>query len=137
MASFRSVIVNSYKILRQNNGVIGSFLKLFRHDDLKWGTCIGEDKFGNKYYQNNYYFYGKNRWVSFPPSVGFDFDASQVPPEWHRWLQYITDEPPSTHPLPKRNWMADHTENLTGSSKEYVPYSTTRPKIEAWVPPKK
>ena len=31
----------------------------FRTDDLKEGTLIGEDKYGNKYYENNKYFYGK------------------------------------------------------------------------------
>ncbi|KAK3793997.1 hypothetical protein RRG08_028431 [Elysia crispata] len=129
-------IGNIGKIFRQNGGLVGSYLKLFRTDDLKWGTLVGEDKYGNKYFQNDYYFMGRNRWVEYPLSVGHDYDASQVPPEWHRWLQYIADEPPSQLPLPKRKWMADHTENLSGTERCYVPYSTTRPKVEAWVPPK-
>ncbi|XP_059146749.1 NADH dehydrogenase [ubiquinone] 1 alpha subcomplex subunit 12-like [Physella acuta] len=131
------VLSNIRKIISQNNGIIGSYLKLFRHDDLKWGTLVGEDKFGNKYYENKYYFIGRSRWVSYPQSVGFDYDASQIPPEWHRWMHYIADEPPSTNPLPQRKWMADYTENLTGTPQEYVPYTTTKPKIEAWVPPNK
>ena len=32
----------------------------FRTDDLKEGECIGEDKFGNKYFENNKYFYGES-----------------------------------------------------------------------------
>lgn len=32
----------------------------FRQDDLKTGTLIGVDKYGNKYFENNYYFYGKD-----------------------------------------------------------------------------
>ena len=45
-------------------------------DDLKEGTLVGEDKYGNKYYENKRYFYGKmnfevlttyldfyNRWI--------------------------------------------------------------------------
>ena len=33
---------------------------LLRTDDLKVGTLIGEDKFGNKYFQNNAYFVGES-----------------------------------------------------------------------------
>ena len=32
----------------------------FRTDDLKEGTLIGEDKYGNKYFENNKYFYGES-----------------------------------------------------------------------------
>ena len=31
----------------------------FRNDDIKKGVCVGEDKYGNKYFQNNFYFMGK------------------------------------------------------------------------------
>ncbi len=34
-------------------------LTLFRTDELKWGDFIGEDKQGNKYYQNRHYPIGK------------------------------------------------------------------------------
>ena len=53
----------------------------------------------------------------------------------HRWLHYMTDDPPSTTPLPRRKWMLPHDENLSGTDQQYIPYSTTRPKIEAWKPP--
>ena len=29
-----------------------------RFDDLKLGKFVGEDKFGNKYFENDYYFFG-------------------------------------------------------------------------------
>ena len=32
----------------------------FRTDDLKEGNLIGEDKYGNKYFENNKYFYGES-----------------------------------------------------------------------------
>jgi len=48
----------------------------------------------------------------------------------------IGDHTPITDPPTQREWMIDHKENLTGTKNEYVPYTTTRPKIEAWVPPK-
>lgn len=39
----------------------------FRQDEVKTGTLKGTDKYGNKYYENNYYFYGRNRWVEYAP----------------------------------------------------------------------
>uniref|UniRef100_A0A1B6CM35 NADH dehydrogenase [ubiquinone] 1 alpha subcomplex subunit 12 n=1 Tax=Clastoptera arizonana TaxID=38151 RepID=A0A1B6CM35_9HEMI len=107
-------------------------------DELKWGTCVGEDKYGNKYFENNYYFYGRNRWVEFSPKVGWDYDGSQIPAEWYGWMHYKTDLIPTKDPArPKYSWMSDHIENKSGTNDCYVPYSTTQPKIEAWVPPKK
>ena len=38
---------------------------------------------------------------------------------------------------PKYKWMVDHSENMSGTPGAYMPYSTTRPKIEAWDPKKK
>ncbi|GLG94355.1 NADH dehydrogenase [ubiquinone] 1 alpha subcomplex subunit 12 [Gryllus bimaculatus] len=108
-----------------------------RMDDAKVGTLIGEDKYGNKYFENKMYFYGRNRWVEYADQVGLSYDGSQVPAEWYGWLHYKTDLPPSKDPSRVRYpWMADHTENKSGTEGAYVPYSTTRPKIEAWVPPK-
>ena len=31
----------------------------FRTDELKLGTLKGTDKFGNKYYESDYYFFGE------------------------------------------------------------------------------
>lgn len=68
--------------------------------------------------------------------LGMDYDASQVPAEWYGWLHYKTDLLPSEDPSrPKYKWMMDHTENASGTPDQYMPYSTTKPKIEAWVPP--
>lgn len=69
--------------------------------------------------------------------VGLNYDGSQVPPEWFGWLHYKTDLPPYKDPSrPKHKWMMDHTQNLSGTNRAYMPYSTTRPKIEPWHPPK-
>ena len=49
------------------------FILNFRADDcLKEGTLIGEDKYGNKYYQNNRFFYGKIKQFYF---VKFDTNS--------------------------------------------------------------
>lgn len=135
-SSFVEKYRNWQKIVRQNNGLWGTFLQLFRTDELKFGDLIGVDEHGNKYYQNKMYFLGRSRWVYYSDEkFGWDYDASQIPPDWHRWLHYMTDDPPTMTDLPRRKWMVPHTENLTATDQQYVPYSTTRPKIEAWKPP--
>uniref|UniRef100_A0A1B6FMS2 NADH dehydrogenase [ubiquinone] 1 alpha subcomplex subunit 12 n=1 Tax=Cuerna arida TaxID=1464854 RepID=A0A1B6FMS2_9HEMI len=126
-----------FSIIKHNGGIVGSAVKLFRMEELKIGTLVGVDKYGNKYFENNYYFYGRNRWVEYADEVWLDYDGSQVPAEWFGWLHYKTDLPPFKDPnRPKYPWMADHEENKSGTPEQYVPYSTTLTKIEAWVPPK-
>jgi len=51
-------------------------------------------------------------------------------------MHYKTDLPPTKKPPPKYKWLIDHTENPTGTPNQYVPYTTTPPKIESWVPGK-
>lgn len=38
-------------------------------DVTRVGTFVGEDKFGNKYYEDNSYFVPRNRWVEYPEKV--------------------------------------------------------------------
>lgn len=122
--------------VKQHGGLWGSFLQLWRTDELKWGNLVGVDKFGNKYYENKLYFMGRSRWVYYSDAnFGWDYDATQVPAEWHHWLHYIGDVPPTKGQLTEHKWMIDHKDNMTGTSERYMPYSTTRPKIEAWKPP--
>ncbi|KAJ8707243.1 hypothetical protein PYW08_011377 [Mythimna loreyi] len=131
-------VTNFFNIIRQNGGIRASLYKLYRQDELKDGTLVGEDKYGNKYYENPRYFYGRNRWVEYNDKVYMNYDGSQVPAEWFGWLHYKTDLPPHQDPSrPKYKWMADFTENLSGTTGQYVPYSTTRPKVEPWVPKSK
>lgn len=54
----------------------------------------------------------------------------------HRWLHYMTDDPPTVKKPVDYKWLSEHTPNYSGTSKAYTPYSTTKPKIQAWVPPK-
>lgn len=69
---------------------------------------------------------------------GVEYDGSQVPAEWFGWLHYKTDLIPEKDPSrPHYKWMADHTENMSGRPGQFMPYSTTRPKIEAWDPSKR
>ncbi|OWF55729.1 NADH dehydrogenase [ubiquinone] 1 alpha subcomplex subunit 12-like [Mizuhopecten yessoensis] len=128
---------NLRRLIKSNGGLIGSLKSSIWTDDIREMHFVGEDKFGNKYYQNDNYFIGRNRIVHYNVEVvGFDKDASQIPAEWHGWMHYVTDNPPTKVPPKPRKWFAEHTENMTGTSDDYVPYSTARPKIESWTPPR-
>jgi NADH:ubiquinone oxidoreductase subunit len=85
------------------------------------GVKIGEDKYGNTYYEardtQDSYDGRKRRWVLY---TGYA-DASKVPPEWHGWLHYTFDEPPTVAPFVVKPWEQDHVPNLTGT-------------IDAWRP---
>ncbi|XP_041348532.1 probable NADH dehydrogenase [ubiquinone] 1 alpha subcomplex subunit 12 [Gigantopelta aegis] len=122
------------RVIKENGGLKASYLQFFRTDELKTGTLVGEDKYGNKYYENKMYFMGRSRWIDYPPSVGFDYDGSQIPAEWHGWLHYVHDDPPTVKKPVKRKWMMDHIENTSGTPQQYVPYSTVPPKIHSWKP---
>ncbi|CAK9806603.1 NADH dehydrogenase [ubiquinone] 1 alpha subcomplex subunit 12 [Anthophora quadrimaculata] len=129
-------VCNLFSIIKANGGLLNSLRVLYRIDELKKGTLVGEDKYGNKYYENNAYFFSSNRWVVYSEKVGMDYDGSQVPAEWFGWLHYKTDLPPHKDPTrPKYKWMTDHQENLSGTNEAYMPYSTTKPKITPWKPP--
>ena len=129
-------VAKFFQIIRDNGGFLNSLGVLYRIDELKSGTLVGEDKYGNKYYENKSYFYGSNRWVIYSEKVGLNYDGSQVPAEWFGWLHYKTDLLPHQDPArPKYKWMIDHKPNLSGTYEAYMPYSTTKPKIQPWKPP--
>uniref|UniRef100_A0A8D0Q8N5 NADH dehydrogenase [ubiquinone] 1 alpha subcomplex subunit 12 n=1 Tax=Sus scrofa TaxID=9823 RepID=A0A8D0Q8N5_PIG len=124
-----------------HGGLRGYLRVLFRANDVRVGTLVGEDKYGNKYYEDNKQFFGRHRWVIYTTEMNgrdtfWDVDGSMVPPEWHRWLHCMTDDPPTTKPPTARKYIwTNHKFNVSGTPQQYVPYSTTRKKIEEWVPP--
>ena len=100
------------------------------------GQKVGEDEFGNVFYQNAD---GSRRWVLYSGEA----EASHVSPEWHGWLHYTWDEPPTEAPLPRQAWEKPHKPNLTGTAGAYRPPGSvltpqTRPRVagdyEAWTP---
>jgi len=78
------------------------------------GKPVGSDRYGNKYYQTAD---GKRRWVIYNGTV----DASRVPPEWHGWLHYTYDAPPTVKPLPVKPWQTQYVPNLSGTPGAYRP----------------
>jgi NADH:ubiquinone oxidoreductase subunit len=57
------------------------------------------------------------RWVIYKTLA----EASQVPPEWHGWLHYMIDTPPSEETYVARPWQKPHRMNLTGTPEAYRP----------------
>ena len=55
------------------------------------GKLVGEDEFGNKYFENTSYQSGRHRWVEYADLD--NYNASTVPSEWHGWLSHVDDEP--------------------------------------------
>ena len=76
------------------------------------GKLVGVDEFGSKYYSNSK---GK-RWVIYKNRV----ESSKIPPEWHLWIHFLTNNIPSSNPI-KFKWQKEHKENLTGTTKAYKP----------------
>ncbi|VDK42475.1 unnamed protein product [Anisakis simplex] len=128
-------VLKAFRIIKQIGGVRAAIRKRYLMDETRVGTLVGEDKFGHKYYENNEYYMPRNRWVEFPEYKWLEYDATQVPPEWHRWLHHMTDKTPIEDPPVERKWILTHEENLSiFDDKKFIPYSTTRAKITGWQP---
>ncbi len=98
------------------------------------GIKVGKDEQGNLYYRTKD---SKKRWVIYNGEV----EASRVSPDWHGWLHFTWDEPPSEKPLVHKPWEQPHLENLTGTESAYAPPGSirratpeTRRDYEAWQP---
>ncbi|KAJ1919254.1 hypothetical protein H4219_002106 [Mycoemilia scoparia] len=112
-----------------------SFRKL---DDIKYGTIIGIDQFGNKYYENREELYGRDRWVVTAAPRG-ETDANKIPPLWHAWLHHTIDEvPPQGDKIyeNKPKWWDTSKNNFnpTGTPMAFKTYNTTQPKFSSWEP---
>ena len=85
------------------------------------GVEVGTDEFGNRYFEardaKDSYDNRKRRWVIYDGYA----EASKVPPDWHGWLRYTFDEPPTVSPLPRRSWEKGHLPNLTGTIHAWRP----------------
>lgn len=102
------------------------------------GQFVGQDVYGNKYYQDKRIRdNGKHRrWVVYQGDV----EASKVPSQWHAWLHYVVDVPP-TEKMASYSWEKSHQRNLTGTKFAHKPCSwiqesavVTQSDYEAWKP---
>jgi NADH:ubiquinone oxidoreductase subunit len=98
------------------------------------GQKVGEDAQGNIYYQTAD---SKRRWVIY----NGEMEASRVNPDWHGWLHFTWNEPPTQKPMIHKAWEQPHQENLTGTAAAYAPPGSIRGQApalradyEAWQP---
>ena len=98
------------------------------------GKKVGEDVAGNQFYRN---VDDSRRWVIFSGEI----EATKIGPEWHGWLHWTWDQPPTEVALAHKPWERPHQENLTGTAAAYAPGGSLRqathsPRAdyEAWTP---
>lgn len=104
------------------------------------GKRVGQDQFGNIYYEGGTDSEGRTRrWVIYNGQA----DASAIPPGWHGWIHHRSDVPPSEEDYQPREWEKGHSPNLTGSAAAYRPPGSisargVRPQVtgdyDAWTP---
>ena len=84
----------------------------------RFGKKVGEDEFGNVYYEGGMSTYGlKRRWVIYKGYA----DASSIPPGWHGWMHHRIDTPPTEQGYKPREWEKPHNPNQTGTAYAYRP----------------
>jgi len=84
------------------------------------GSYVGTDDLGNRYFiqRKGVGPLGKpRRWVVYKDLA----DASKVPPEWHGWLHYTFDTPPTEEDYRPRAWQKPHRMNMTGTAEAHRP----------------
>lgn len=105
------------------------------------GHLVGKDIFGNRYFrERNAPKKGREkRWVLYKGIA----EPSKVPPEWHGWLHYTMDAPPSTRAVHHHAWEKPPLPNLSGTPGAYLPpghlakggkHAPTIAEYEAWKP---
>jgi len=76
-----------------------------RLQTLLFGKLVGQDNFGNKYYQSK----NGKRWIIYKDEV----DASKIPNEWYSWIHFTNNKIENLHELRKFDWQKPHQHNLT------------------------
>jgi NADH:ubiquinone oxidoreductase subunit len=92
-----------------------------------FGELVGTDNFGNRYFRRKGKTHGdssaydkrakEKRWVMYKGIA----EPSKVPAEWHGWLHYTLEAPPSARNIARYKWERQHQPNLTGTPGAYMP----------------
>jgi NADH:ubiquinone oxidoreductase subunit len=111
-----------------------------RFHTWRHGKRVGEDQFGNVYYEGGVDSEGRTRrWVIYN---GLS-EASKIPPGWHGWIHHRVATPPTAEQYRPREWEKPHRPNLTGTPGAYFPDGSLaargqRPRVtgdyDAWTP---
>lgn len=91
---------------------------------------IGQDEFGNSYYlsKSRDYLGNNKRYVLYN---GMD-ESSKIPPMWHAWLHYMSDELPSENDNISFSWQKSHLPNLSGTKYAYDPAKAENKRIKVY-----
>jgi len=130
-----STILRSLRNLRRV-GLRDAAHQMQHIGDTKAGTLIATDRYGNKYFENlDEELPLRTRWVDYKD---YELDPAHIEPGWHAWISYMVDKPPTEDPILKtgvRAWeLPEHRPNFTQTRAAYRPYSTVKPKFNAWTP---
>ncbi len=101
--------------------------------DKLWIKCfcqkIGIDQFGNSYFSSkNKNYLGRNKRFVVYNGNG---ETSKVPPMWHSWLHYISDDIPSNN-AKTYDWQQKYEPNLTGTKYAYNPAQYKNIKLKTY-----
>jgi NADH:ubiquinone oxidoreductase subunit len=106
-----------------NKHTFGTFLKT-----LFFGTYVGKDELGNKYYKNK----RNERWVIYSGNI----EATKITSDWYLWMHHTTDRIPEKKDDKKYLWQKNHQENQSGSKNSYKPIKikkgNVKKKYETW-----
>ena len=91
-----------------NQQTLGTRIQTLFH-----GKFVGQDSFGNKYYQSK----SGKRWIIYKDEI----DASKIPNDWYSWMHYTKNKIENLHDLKKYEWQKPHKPNLTGTKEAYYP----------------
>ena len=106
-----------------NRQTVGTRLNTFF-----FGKFVGEDEYGNKYYENKK---RKKRWVIYNGEI----EATKIPVDWYSWMHSIKNKIEENHDLYKYDWQKKHLSNQTGTEKAYNPQKNkgaTKKKYKSW-----
>lgn len=99
---------------------MGSLIQLKTFLKRYTGICIkvGQDTYGNAYYQDRYFLFTSKpypkRWVIYKGRA----EASKVPALWQGWLHYTVNRVPGSHkPF---SWQKPSLPNLSGTKYAYM-----------------
>lgn len=84
------------------------------------GRHVGTDAEGNKYYVQSKGIGPlgvPRRWVIYKNGA----EASKITPDWHGWMHYTVDTPPTDETYQPRSWQKPHQTNTTGTAQAYRP----------------
>ncbi len=121
-----------------NGATLGALFDIRRRSRF-----VGEDSYGNKYYEDTATSMGSKRYQRRYVIYRGLAEPSKVPPEWHGWLHHTFDAPPTESPLPRKPFELEHKPNMTGTIYAGRPKGSLKAKgerqetyadYEAWSP---